>query len=164
MVTSREFFSQPVYITEAKCLLLWMFRSLPLSSGYVHTAFGNQLLQFQILRLWDILGTAILALKHDQLGAPLVLFMLQLYVVSLFEMSFHIIKRYLQYSLDTYVMFISTLTPGAPLSVDTRANVDTLSTKVAIMPPCRVPYLLAWSSSTLISQISFPGVAETRVI
>lgn len=60
-------------------------------------------------------------------------------------------------------MFISTLTPGAPLSVHSRAIVDMLSTNVAVKPPWRVPSVLVCSSSTFISQITFPGAAETRV-
>lgn len=81
----------------------------------------------------------------------------------LFEMSYHVGKSYLGYSLDTYVMFMSTLTPGAPLSVHSRAYVDTTSTKVAVMPPWRVPILLVCCSSTFTSQITFPGTAETTV-
>lgn len=60
-------------------------------------------------------------------------------------------------------MFMSTLTPGTPLSVNSRAIVDMLSIKVAVKPPWRVPCLLACSSSTFISQITFSGAAETRV-
>lgn len=64
---------------------------------------------------------------------------------------------------DMYVMFMSTLTPGAPLSVHIRAMVEMLSTKVAVKPPWSVPSLLVCCSSTFISQISFSGAAETSV-
>lgn len=66
-------------------------------------------------------------------------------------------------SVDTYVMFISMLTPGIPASVQSRAIVDMLSTSVAVKPPWRVPILLVCSSSIFISQTTFPGAAETSV-
>ena len=78
-------------------------------------------------------------------------------------MSYHIEKSDLGYTLDTYVMFISTLIPTVPLSVHSRATDDMTSTKVAVMPPWRVPILLVCCSSTFISQITFPGAAETTV-
>ena len=55
------------------------------------------------------------------------------------------------------------LLPDIPLSVHSRASDDMTSTKVAVMPPWRVPIVLACCSSTFISQTSFPGAAETRV-
>lgn len=65
---------------------------------------------------------------------------------------------------DTYVMFMSTLTPGTARSVYSNAAVDTTSTRVAVKPPCNVPPLFVCSSSTFISQTTFPGVAERSFI
>lgn len=59
----------------------------------------------------------------------------------------------------THVMFISTLTPGAPLSVFMIAMVEITSTRVAVRPPCSVPPRLVCSSSTRISHTTLPGLA-----
>lgn len=56
-------------------------------------------------------------------------------------------------------MFISTLTPGAPLSLFMIAMVEITSTRVAVNPPCSVPPRLVCSSSTRISHTTLPGVA-----
>lgn len=62
------------------------------------------------------------------------------------------------------MMFMSTLTPGAALSVCSNAAVDTTSTSVAVKPPCNVPPLFVCSSSTFNSHTTFPGVAERSFI
>lgn len=61
----------------------------------------------------------------------------------------------------TYEMFISTLTPGLLLAV-TMANVEMLSTKVAVNPPCRVPPMFKCDSSTVISHTHCPCPEETN--
>lgn len=58
-------------------------------------------------------------------------------------------------------MFMSTLTPGAPLSLYMMAVVEIISTSVAVRPPWRVPPLLVCSSSTFISHTTFPGDADS---
>lgn len=57
-------------------------------------------------------------------------------------------------------MFISTLTPGAPLSLYMIATVEMTSTRVAVKPPCSVPPRLVCSSSTRISHTTLPGLAD----
>jgi hypothetical protein len=57
----------------------------------------------------------------------------------------------------TYVMFMSTLTPGAALGPLIKASVDTQSTSVAVIPPCRLPIRFVSSSPTFISHTSFPS-------
>ena len=57
-------------------------------------------------------------------------------------------------------MFMSVLTPGG-LSAVMMARVETLSTSVAVNPPCMVPPRLRWDSSTVSSQVHFPGIADT---
>lgn len=57
-------------------------------------------------------------------------------------------------------MFISTLTPGAPLSVFKIAIVEITSTRVAVNPPCSVPPRLVCSSSTRISHTTLPGAED----
>ena len=59
-----------------------------------------------------------------------------------------------------HVMFMSTLTPGG-LSAVMMARVEVLSTSVAVNPPCMVPPRLRWDSSTVSSQVHFPGIADT---
>ena len=49
-----------------------------------------------------------------------------------------------------YVMFMSTLTPGAARGPVINASVDTQSTSVAVIPPCKPPVLLVSSSPTFI--------------
>lgn len=63
--------------------------------------------------------------------------------------------------LGAHVMFMSTLTPGAPLSLYMMAVVEIISTSVAVSPPWRVPPLLVCSSSTFISHTTFPGDADS---
>lgn len=57
-------------------------------------------------------------------------------------------------------MFISTLTPGAPLSLFMIARVEMTSTRVAVNPPWSVPPLLVCSSSTRISHTTLPGLVD----
>ena len=60
-----------------------------------------------------------------------------------------------------HVMFILVLTPG-DLSEVMMSGVETLSTSVAVNPPCMVPPRLRrdWAS-TVTSQVYFPGIADT---
>lgn len=64
-------------------------------------------------------------------------------------------EEVLSTQLSAYDMFISTLTPGL-LSAEMIANVEMLSTKVAINPPCRVPPTFNCDSFTVISQTHCP--------
>ena len=57
-------------------------------------------------------------------------------------------------------MFMSTLTPAAPLSLYMIAIVETTSTRVAVHPPWSVPPQLVCSSSTRISHTTLPGLAD----
>jgi len=45
----------------------------------------------------------------------------------------------IQQKIDTNEMLISTLTPGPVLSFDISAAVETISTRVAVIPPCNIP-------------------------
>jgi hypothetical protein len=71
-------------------------------------------------------------------------------------MSLYII-RYIDIS---YVIFMSTLTPGDPRSLYMMAVVEMISTNVAVSPPWRVPPRLVCSSSTFISHTTLPGLAD----
>lgn len=62
--------------------------------------------------------------------------------------------------LEPHVIFMSTLTPGAPLSLYMIAKVEMTSTSVAVIPPCSVPPRLVCSSSTRISHTTLPGLAD----
>lgn len=57
-------------------------------------------------------------------------------------------------------MFMSTLTPGG-FSAHMRATVDTLSTRVAVNPPCSAPPRLRWDSSNVSSHVHLPWDAAT---
>lgn len=69
-------------------------------------------------------------------------------------------KLHFPYLFGTYVMFMSTLTPGNALSLYMIATVEMTSTRVAVKPPCSVPPRLVCSSSTRISHTTLPGVAD----
>ena len=56
-------------------------------------------------------------------------------------------------------MLMSTLTPGG-LSLVMMATVETMSTSVAVNPPCMKPPRFKWDSSTITSQVHFPGTAD----
>ena len=56
----------------------------------------------------------------------------------------------------TYETPMLTETPGACLSCVSKASVETISTKDADSPPCKVPPLFVCCSSTFISATHFP--------
>lgn len=69
--------------------------------------------------------------------------------------------RYNIYREPTYDTLMFTLTPGPVLSLVTRAAVLTVSTRVAVRPPCRDPPLFKCSSSSFNSQTHLPADAST---